>query len=356
MNLEFIAALNDLEKERGISKDVLIEAIEDALCSAYKKNYSNINNVRVSMDKDTGEFEIYVQKTVVEEVTDDENQISLDHARLLHTDIELGDIYEQPVPAGNFGRIAAQSAKNVVVQRIREAERGAMLNEYSDKIGEVISGVVQRADDEVVVVRVGKSDAILPLKERMAGEKYYVNYRMKVYVTNVRATNRGLQITVSRSHPNLVKRFFEMEVPEIRDGVVEIVGIARDAGYRTKMAVMSRNPNVEPLGTCVGPRGSRVNYVVNELCGEKIDIINYSSDPATYIANALSPARAMSVRLDEEAHIANVVVEDQQLSLAIGKEGQNARLAAKLTGWKIDIKSRSQALDMLDGDYDGEDA
>jgi|SRR5680860_3658 len=343
MNMEFIEALHELEKGRGISAEILFEAIEAALISAYKKNFGSLQNVRVLIDRSTGEFKVYARKTVVETVEDARTQVGLEEARKLDSNYQLEDIVEYEVTPREFGRIAAQTAKQVVVQRIREAERGMIYDEYVNREGDIVTGVVQRYEQKNVIVDLGKVEAVLPAQEQIPGEVYQSFERIKTYVVEVKKTTKGPQIMLSRTHPGLIKRLFELEVPEIHDGIVEIKGVSREAGARSKIAVYSRDPNVDPVGACVGPKGARVQTIVTELKGEKIDIVNYSTDPHEFVANALSPAKVVGVypRLNEK--VAVVVVPDYQLSLAIGKEGQNARLAAKLTGWKIDIKSESQA-------------
>ena len=345
MNSEFIDALAILERERGIDKSVLIEAVENALISAYKRNYMNATNVRVEIDKDNGIVKVYSRKTVVPVVEDPQEQISLDEALLINKAYEEGDIIEEEVTPKTFGRIAAQTAKQVVMQRLREAERGVIFEEYIQKEDELLTAIVQRVDrNGGVYLDLGKTEGYMPRQETVRGENYNVNDRIKVYVIEVKNSPKGPQVFVSRSHPGLVKRMFEMEVPEIQMGIVEIKNIAREAGYRTKIAVASNDPQVDAVGACVGQRGIRIDRVVHELNNEKIDIIKYSSDPVQLVANALSPAKIISVEAYEDDRAAFVVVPDNQLSLAIGKEGQNARLAAKLTGWKIDIKSNSSQM------------
>jgi len=343
MNMEFIEALHELEKGRGISAEILFEAIEAALISAYKKNFGSLQNVRVLIDRLTGEFKVYARKTVVEIVEDTRTQVAVEDARKLDLNYQLEDIVEYEVTPREFGRIAAQTAKQVVVQRIREAERGMIYDEYVNREGDIVTGVVQRYEQKNVIVDLGKVEAVLPAQEQIPGEVYQSFERIKTYVVEVKKTTKGPQIMLSRTHPGLIKRLFELEVPEIHDGIVEIKGVSREAGARSKIAVYSRDPNVDPVGACVGPKGARVQTIVTELKGEKIDIVNYSTDPQEFVANALSPAKVVGVYPKLNEKVAIVVVPDYQLSLAIGKEGQNARLAAKLTGWKIDIKSESQA-------------
>lgn len=344
MNKEFLAAMDELEREKDISKEALLDAIEQALISAYKKNYANSQNVRVEIDRDTGEIGVYMMKKVVpdEDVMNDYDELTLDEAHAIDPSYEIGDVIEKKVMPKNFGRIAAQTAKQVVVQRIREAERNAVYDEFYGRIGEVVTGVVSRVSSSTIFVDINRTEAILSAREQVEGEDYSVNSRLKVYIMDVRRTSRGTQIFLSRSHPGLVKRLFETEVPEIREGIVEIRSISREAGSRTKMAVSTDSPDVDAVGSCIGPRGSRVQAVVDELFGEKIDIIQWSSDPAELIRSALSPAKAEDVFLNEEEKSAVVIVPDYQLSLAIGMRGQNVRLAARLCGWKIDIKSQTQ--------------
>ena len=343
MNMEFIEALHELEKGRGISAEILFEAIEAALISAYKKNFGSLQNVRVLIDRSTGEFKVYARKTVVVIVEDARTQVGLEDARKLAPNYQLEDIVEYEVTPREFGRIAAQTAKQVVVQRIREAERSMIYDEYVNREGDIVTGVVQRYEQKNVIVDLGKVEAVLPAQEQIPGEVYQSFERIKTYVVEVKKTTKGPQIMLSRTHPGLIKRLFELEVPEIHDGIVEIKGVSREAGARSKIAVYSRDSNVDPVGACVGPKGARVQTIVTELKGEKIDIVNYSTDPQKFVANALSPAKVVGVYPKLNEKVAIVVVPDYQLSLAIGKEGQNARLAAKLTGWKIDIKSESQA-------------
>ena len=343
MNKELIAALDVLEKEKGISKESLFEAIESNLVVAYKNNFNKADNVSVTMDRETGEFHIYSQKTVVEEVTDKVSQISLEDARKIKASYDLGDTVNVEIQSKDFGRIATQSAKNGILQKIREEERKSLYEQYYEKQNDVITGVVQRINGKNISINLGKVDTILTEKEQSKGEFFRPNDRIKLYVTEVRDNGRGPRIIVSRTHPDLVKRLFEQEVTEIQDGTVEIKSIAREAGSRTKIAVWSNDENVDAVCACVGINGARVNAVVDELQDEKMDIINWSDNPAILIENALSPSKVVSVLADPENKEALVVVPDSQLSLAIGKEGQNARLAARLTGFKIDIKSEAQA-------------
>ncbi|NLU52292.1 MAG: transcription termination/antitermination protein NusA [Clostridiaceae bacterium] len=348
MSAELLLALEQLEKERGINKETLIEALEQALISAYKRNFGSAQNVEVNIDRVTGEIRVYVLKTIVDEVADPATEISIEQAKRFGADFEVGDIVEVEVTPRKFGRIAAQTAKQVVMQRIREAERGIIYDEFSNKEEDIVSGVISRFDRKNVIIDLGRVEAIMPPSEQTPGEKYNVHDRIKVYVINVKKTNKSPQVFVSRTHPGLVKRLLELEVPEIADGTVEIKTIAREAGSRTKIAIASRNEDVDPVGACVGQRGSRIRAIVDELRGEMIDVIKWSPNPEEYIAASLSPAKVLQVDIDEENKVARVVVPDFQLSLAIGKEGQNARLAAKLTGWKIDIKSESQLKNQLE--------
>ncbi|NLX69378.1 MAG: transcription termination/antitermination protein NusA [Clostridiales bacterium] len=343
MNTEFMEAIEQIGKEKGIDKETLMEAINAALISAYKKNFGTAQNVRIDIDSSSGQVKVYALKKVVESVNDDNLEIDINRAKEINPVYDIGDVVEIEVTPKNFGRIAAQNAKQVVIQRIREAERTLIYEKFLEKENEVIPAIVQRVEKRNVYVDMDMAEGILPLNEQMPNEKYQVNDRIRVYITDVKKTTKGPQIIVSRTHPGLIKRLFEREVLEIIRGEVIIKSIAREAGYRTKMAVHSTEPGVDPVGACVGQRGMRVQQIVNELKGEKIDIIRWSNQPEEYIASALSPAKVISVSIvDENEKQAVVVVPDNQLSLAIGKEGQNARLAAKLTGWKIDIKSESQ--------------
>ena len=346
MNQEFIGALKEIVKDKGISEDLLFETIEDALVAAYKKNYAGPNssaqNVKVTIDRETGEIHVYSQKIVVEEVFDDVTEIGLEEAQAIRPIYDLDDVVDFEVTPKNFGRVAAQLAKGVVTQRIREAERSIIYNEYKELEYDIIVGTVLRQDKGMVFVNIGKLETVIGPNEQIPGEEYRFNEKVKLYVVEVKNTSKGAQVVVSRTHPGLVKRLFELEVPEIYEGVVEIKSISREAGSRSKIAVVSHDENVDPMGACVGPKGVRVQNIVDELKGEKIDIIKWSKDPAEFLASALSPAKVLSVTVDEETKSAKVIVDDNQLSLAIGKEGQNARLAAKLTNWKIDIKSETQ--------------
>lgn len=346
MNEEFVGALRELTKEKGICEDLLFTTIQDAMVAAYKKNYANINtsaqNVKVDIDRETGEIRVYAQKIVVDEVYDDVTEISLEEAKELSPKNEVDDVVDIEVTPKNFGRVAAQLAKQVVTQRIKEAERSVIYDEYKEKEFDIITGTILRKDKGMVFVNLGKLEGIIGPNEQIPNEEYKFNERLKLYIVEVKNGSKGPQIHVSRTHPGLVKRLFELEVPEIFEGVVEIKSISREAGSRSKIAVYSNDEEVDPMGACVGPKGCRVQSIVNELKNEKIDIIKWSKNPEEFIANALSPAKVLSVNVDEENKSAKVVVDDNQLSLAIGKEGQNVRLAAKLTNWKIDIKSKSQ--------------
>ncbi|SHJ29437.1 transcription termination factor NusA [Lutispora thermophila] len=344
MNGEFLQAIEQIAKEKGIKEEVLFDAIDAALVTAYKKNYGTSQNVKVTINRENGDVEVYARKTVVEVANDDLLEISLEEAKKINRNYDIGDIVEIKVTPKNFGRIAAQTAKQVVVQRIREAERSNVYEEFINKEDEIVTGMVQRKEKNNVYIDLGKTEAILGPNEQTPGEVYNIGDRIKTYVVEVKKTTKGPQVILSRTHPGLVKRLFELEVPEIKDGIVEIKSISREAGSRTKMAVYSHDENVDAVGACVGQKGQRVQVIVDELRGEKIDIIEWSSDMAVYVASALSPAKVISVNINKEENTANVIVSDSQLSLAIGKEGQNARLAAKLTGCKIDIKSESQAL------------
>lgn len=343
-NRELIDALNQIEKEKDISKDILLEALEGSLVAACKNNFGRADNIKVNIDRNTGEVNVYAMKEVVETVTDPIMQISLAQAKMKDPKKDIGDIVGIEVTPKNFGRIAAQKAKQVVVQKIREEERKVLYHQYVTKEKDIVTGIVQRYVGNNVSINLGKVDAILSENEQVRGEVFRPTDRIKLYVLEVKDTPKGPRISVSRTHPELVKRLFEAEVTEIQDGTVEIMSIAREAGSRTKMAVWSNNTDVDAVGACVGLNGARVNAIVRELRDEKIDIINWSDDPARLIENALSPAKVVSVTVDDYEKSARVIVPDYQLSLAIGKEGQNARLAAKLTGYKIDIKSESQVM------------
>lgn len=340
---ELIDALSEIVKEKGIDREFIFEALESALVSAYKKNYGTSQNVKVVVNRETGDIHVYAQKKVVEDVYDNLLEISLEDARKIYMGYEYDDVVDIEVTPRDFGRVAAQAAKQRVVQEIREAERDIIFKEFIEKENDLITGIVQKKEKQNVLVDLGRIETLLSPNEQMSTEVYNHGDRLKFYVVEVKKSSKGPNIVISRTHPGLVKRLFEMEVPEIFDGIVEIKSVAREAGSRTKIAVSSRDENVDATGACVGPKGMRVQNVVNELKGEKIDIVKWSKEPGEFIANALSPAKVVSVEVLEEEKSAKVVVPDYQLSLAIGKEGQNARLAAKLTGWKIDIKSESQA-------------
>jgi transcription termination/antitermination protein NusA len=346
MNAEFIEALGQLEQEKGISKEILIDAIEAALISGYKRNFHSAQNVRVDIDRDSGLVRVFARKTVVEEIIDPRLEISLEAAREVSPSFQLGDIVEIEVTPADFGRIAAQTAKQVVTQRIREAERSMIYQDFIDREDDIVTGIVQRADARYYYVDLGRIEAFLPRTETMPGERFKHGDRVKTYITKVEKSTKGPQIFVSRTHPGMLKRLFELEVPEIFTGVVEIRSVAREAGQRSKIAVYSRDTDVDPVGACVGQRGVRVQTIVNELRGEKIDIVRWSENVAEWIANALSPSKVVSVTIHEDEKLAQVVVPNHQLSLAIGKEGQNARLAAKLTNWKIDIKNEADIREM----------
>lgn len=343
MSTELLDALLVLEQEKGISKDIIIDAIEAALISAYKRNFNQAQNVRVSFNPEVGTIQVLARKDVVGNVFDPRLEISVEEARHINPNYQEGDVLEIEVTPKDFGRIAAQTAKQVVTQRVREAERGIIYSEFSDREEDIMVGIVQRQDARFIYVSLGKVEALLPVSEQMPNEQYKPHDRIRVYITKVEKTTKGPQIYVSRTHPGLLKRLFEIEVPEIYDGTVEIRSVAREAGDRSKISVYAENIDVDPVGSCVGPKGQRVQRIVDELKGEKIDIVRWSNDPVEYVANALSPSQVVKVLVNEEEKATTVVVPDHQLSLAIGKRGQNARLAAKLTGWKIDIKSESDA-------------
>ena len=346
---ELITALEELEKERGIKKEVILESIETALVTAYKRNFDSIENVRVTMDGKTGEIHVYAQKEVVELVEDPNLQINLIDAQKISKQLEIGDIAEIELIPKNFGRIAAQTAKQVIVQKIREESRNILFDAFNDRKGEIVSGIVQKADGGVVVLDLGKLEGIMTLREQIPIEKYHVNDKIRAYVIDVeRGTKGAPQVLVSRACADFVRKLFELEIPEIYEGVIEIKSVSRDAGSRSKVAVYSPNENIDPVGSCVGQKGIRIQNIINELCGEKIDVIEWNKDPAIYISSALLPAQVMAVDVHEEEKFAQVIVPDDQLSLAIGKSGQNARLAAKLTTWKIDIKSETQFREMME--------
>ena len=356
MNKELMGALDELEREKNISKETLLDAIEQSLIQAYKNHFGKADNVHVTINRETGDFSVYADRRVVEYVEDPAEEVSLVEAQKQNTNAEVGDILKVPVHSDKFGRIATQNAKNVSLQKIREEERKVLFDQYHGNEKEVVTGIVQRVVGHNVSVNLGKADAILAENEQVKGETFKPTERIKVYILEVKDTPKGPRILVSRTHPGLVKRLFESEVAEVKDGTVEIKSIAREAGSRTKLAVWSNDPDVDPVGACVGVNGARVSAIVNELRGEKIDIINWDENPAILIENALSPAKVIAVMADPDEKTALVVVPDYQLSLAIGKEGQNARLAARLTGFKIDIKSETQARESGDFyDYDEDD-
>lgn len=353
MNAELIEAIRLLEKERGIDAEILFEAIEESLVSAYKREFEakTTDNIRAEVDRESGEMRVYLTKTVVEEVDDPNSQMSLEEARALSEDFDLGDMMEYQLSPQDFGRLAAQTAKNVINQKLSSAERERIQNEFSNRVGEISAGVVQRKDRREVIVDIGRAEAVLPFNEQVRNDGYNFNQRMRFYILKVDEKKGRPIVYVSRSHPNLVRKLFEQEVPEISGGVVEIVSVAREAGSRSKIAVASRDSNVDSVGACVGQRGLRVQAVMDELMGEKIDIIEWDSDVTVFISNALSPAKVVKVDIEPDEKIARVVVPDHQLSLAIGREGQNARLAARLTGWKIDIKSESQYREAVEAEF-----
>ena len=356
MNKDFIEALEGISKEKHIPKELLLKTVEDALVSAYRKHVGHANNVRVEIDPEDGDVMVLSRLDIVEEVEDDSTQISLEEAHEVDPRFQIGQYIEFEVTPEDFGRIAAQTAKQVVVQKIREAERGIIYEDFKDRRGEIVTGIVQRKSGRSIFVDLGQSEGILPQREQVDRERFEVNDRLKVYIMDVKSSSKGPQIYLSRSHPGLVKGLFELEVPEIQDGTVEIKGIAREAGSRSKIAVWTEFENVDPVGSCVGSRGNRVQEIVRELNGEKIDIIAWSEDPEELIRNVLSPAKVEEVFIDEENKSALAIVPDHQLSLAIGKTGQNVRLAVKVSGWNIDIKSQSQYYgDDYEGDYEGED-
>ena len=342
MSQELILALRELEKERGIPQKALIEAIKSALNTAYKKNFGTSQNVNVELNQITGEVQVFAQKRVTDDVTDTCLEISLDEAAEIDPAVAVDDVINVEITPSDFGRIAAQTAKQVVVQKLREAERSLIFEEFSEREGEIVTGLIQRIEAKTIIINLGRTEGIMLPADQIFSERYDVGQRIKGYIYEVKNTSKGPSVFISRTHPFFLKRLFELEVPEIYEGLVEIKTIAREAGARSKISVYSMDEKIDSVGACVGPRGIRVQNIVNELNGEKIDIIKYHKDPEKFIANALSPAKVLSVEIDAEGKKARVIVPDYQLSLAIGKEGQNARLAAKLTGWKIDIKSESQ--------------
>ena len=347
-NKELILALEELENEKGLKKDYLLEAIETALVTAYKRNFDSLENVRVEMDRKTGATHVYAVKEVVKEATEPKTQINLKEAQKINKEVKEGENVEIEIVPRNFGRIAAQTAKQVIIQKLREAEREIIFNEFNDRKGEIVSGLIQKADKNIVIMDLGKLEGIMPTKEQIPTEHYRVNDKIKGYVLDVERGAKGApQVIVSRSHPDFVRKLLEFEIPEIYEGVIEIKSVSRDPGYRSKVAVYSPDPNIDPVGSCVGQKGVRIQNVINELHGEKIDVIEWNEDPAIYIASALLPAQILAVDIKEKEKFAQVIVPDDQLSLAIGKSGQNARLAAKLTDWKIDIKSEKQFREML---------
>jgi len=343
MNADFIRALDDLEREKGIQKEALLEAIEAALISAYRRNFGSAQNVRVAINRDSGEIRVFALKTVVEEATDPRLEASLEEAHATDPGLEAGDLLEVEVTPRDFGRIAAQNAKQVVVQRIREAERGMVLDEYQGREGDIVTGVISRAEQRTLIVELGRVEAYLPPAEQIPGEPYRLGDRLKAYVLEVRRAARGPEIVLSRTHPGLLRRLIEMEVPEVHDGLVELRAVAREPGVRSKVAAYGRDPRVDPLGAIIGPKGSRINTVISELRGEKIDVVPWDADPATFVGNALAPAQVLDVDLSADEKAARVVVAPTMLSLAIGREGLNARLAAKLTGVRIDIQAAEEA-------------
>ena len=347
-NKELILALEDLEKEKGIKKEYLLESIETALVTAYKRNFDSLENVRVEMDKKTGATHVYSIKTIVKRVTNPNTQINIKDVKKKNPDLSEGDTIEIEIVPRDFGRIAAQTAKQVIIQKLREEERKIIYSEFNDRKGEIVTGLIQKADKNIVVMDLGKLEGVMPAKEQIPTEKYRVNDRIKGYVLDVEKGEKGApQVIVSRSNPDFVRKLLEFEIPEIYEGVIEIKSVSRDPGNRSKVAVYSPDPNIDPVGSCVGQKGVRIQNVINELHGEKIDVIEWNEDPSIYIAAALLPAQILAVDIKEEENFAQVIVPDDQLSLAIGKAGQNARLAARLTNWKIDIKSETQFREML---------
>lgn len=348
-NKELILALEELEKEKGIQKSYVIEALETALVTAYKRNFDALENVKVDVDHETGATHVYSIKEVMEKANDDALEISLEEAHKINKDLKLGDQVEIEIVPKDFGRIAAQTAKQVIIQKLREVERDLVFSEFNDRKGEIVSGIIQKADHNIVVMDLGKLEGVMPTKEQIPTEQYHVNEKIKGYVLEVERGAKGApQVIVSRSHPDFVRKLLEFEIPEIYEGVIEIKSVSRDPGNRSKVAVYSPDPNIDPVGSCVGQKGVRIQNVIQELNGEKIDVIEWDPDPSIFIASALLPAQILAVDMKEEERFAQVIVPDDQLSLAIGKAGQNARLAAKLTNWKIDIKSETQFREMLE--------
>ena len=355
-NKELILALEELEKEKGIKKEELLESIRTALITAYKRNFDALENVDVKMDEKTGATHVYAIKEVMEKANDEALEISLEEARKINKDLEIGDSVEVEIVPRDFGRIAAQTAKQVIIQKLRETERNMIFNEYNERKGEIVSGLVQKADKHIVVLDLGKLEGIMLPKDQIATEHYKVNDKIKGYVVDVERGEKGIpQAIVSRTHPDFVRKLLEFEIPEIYEGLIEIKSVSRDPGQRSKVAVYSSNENIDPVGSCVGQKGIRIQNVINELHGEKIDVIEWNADPSIFIAAALLPAKIMAVDIKEEEKFAQVIVADDQLSLAIGKAGQNARLAAKLTNWKIDIKSESQFREALQSKKENEE-
>ena len=345
---ELIGAMEELEKEKGISKDYLIESLETALVTAYKKNFDSVDNVKVTIDSTKGTIKVYAVKTVVERVEDELLEISLEDAKKINKKAKLEETVEEEIIPKDFGRIAAQTAKQVMLQKIREAERNIIYTEFNDKKGEIVTGNIQKADSGIVVMDLGKLEGVMPQKEQIPTETYKVNDKIRGYVLQVERGIKGNpQVIVSRANPDFVRKLFEFEIPEIYEGLIEIKSVSRDPGYRSKVAVYSKNENIDPVGSCVGQKGVRIQNIINELNGEKIDVIEWNEDPSIYIAAALLPASVLAVDIHEDEKFAQVIVPDDQLSLAIGKSGQNARLAAKLTNWKIDIKSESQIRELI---------
>jgi len=345
---ELMIALNELEKEKGIKKEAILESIETALVTAYKRNFDSVENVKVTINGITGEIHVYAVKDIVEKVENPNLEILLEDANKIDRKLTLGDKAEIELTPKNFGRIAAQTAKQIIVQKIREEARNIVFDEFNERKGEIVSGIVQKADGNIVVLDLGKLEAIMPSKEQIPTEKYKVNDKIRAYVLQVEKGLKGApQVTVSRASTDFVRKLFELEIPEIYEGVIEIKSVSRDAGNRSKVAVYSPNENIDPVGSCVGQKGIRIQNIINELNGEKIDVIEWSPDPSIYISAALLPAQVMAVDINEDEKFAQVIVPDDQLSLAIGKAGQNARLAARLTNWKIDIKSESQFREMI---------
>ena len=355
-NKQLIKALEDLEKEKGIKKEYLLESIETALVTAYKRNFDSSENVKVVMDKETGSTNVYSVKEIVEKVENPVTQIDLKSAKKINKTLKVGNQVDIEIVPKNFGRIAAQTAKQVIVQKIREAERDVLYTEYSDRKGEIVSGIIQKADRGIVIMNLGKLEGVMPAKEQIPTEKYRVNDKIKAYVLDVDRGEKGApQVIISRSHPDFVRKMLEIEIPEIYEGIIEVKSVSRDPGKRCKVAVYSQDENIDPVGSCVGQKGIRIQNIINELNGEKIDVIEWNPDIATFIASALLPAKIMAVDVKEEEKFAQVIVADDQLSLAIGKAGQNARLAAKLTNWKIDIKSETQFREFLANSQNSEE-